>query len=350
MGRDCAGIEEGAPRLVSVIMPAYNCERTVAESIEGVLAQTYRPIELLVVDDGSSDRTRDVLEGYRDRVRIEHQANGGVASARNSGITRTSGEFVALIDCDDLCDPDRIALQVAALDRFPEAVACSTSFSAFDAEGEVSPDYGSRYYSSLEQAPGGLQGLYPRSADVSAPGGGSASARLGSIYEQVAFGNFVHPPTFMVRRSAIERAGLQDTALRYTSDWEWIVRLARTGPFVHLDRPLLRYRLSPGQLSGHTTSAGTALGILDTARKIFEADPALARRNAARVRAALREFHLDAAYALSATCKREAFSHLLESLRLGERSTGALRIALRIGLPAKVLERLRRARAGPTGA
>lgn len=349
MGGPYAPSEAAVPRLVSVIMPAYNCERTIAESLDSVLAQTYVPIELAVVDDGSTDGTRDVLEGYRDRARIVHQANGGVASARNAGVQHTRGEFVALIDCDDLCDPERIALQVAALDRFPEAAACSTSFSAFDESGEICPDYGTRYYSSLEAAPGGLRGIYPESAEVSVPRGTSATARAGSIYEQVAFGNFVHPPTLMIRRSAIARAGLQDTSLRYTSDWEWIVRLARVGPFVHVDRPLLRYRLSPGQLSGHTTSAGTALGILATARKIFAADPSLARGQAVRVRAALREFHLDAAYALSATRKREALSHLLKSLGYGERSAQALRIALRIGLPAKALEALRRARAGRAG-
>jgi len=145
-------------------------------------------------------------------------------------------------------------------------------------------------------------------------------------------------------RSAIERAGLQDTSLRYTSDWEWIVRLSRVGPFVHVDRPLLRYRLSPGQLSGRTTKAGTALGILETAERIFAAVPELARRHGARVRESFREFHLDAAYALSGTRKGQALIHLTKSVAHGGHSAYAMKTALRIALPALALERLQRAR------
>jgi Glycosyl transferase family 2 len=101
--------------LVSVILPVYNGETSVGQTLQSALSQTYRNIEVLVVDDGSSDRTRIIVEEYaaRDpRVRIIDQPNGGVARARNNGIAQARGEFIATLDADDLWDPAKIERQV----------------------------------------------------------------------------------------------------------------------------------------------------------------------------------------------------------------------------------------------
>jgi glycosyltransferase involved in cell wall biosynthesis len=103
------------PGLVSVIIPAYQAEQFVAEAIDSVLAQTYRPIEIIVVDDGSSDGTRAAVERYGSSVRYEYQPHAGISVAKNRGIELAVGDFLAFLDADDLWAEDKLAWQTAAL-------------------------------------------------------------------------------------------------------------------------------------------------------------------------------------------------------------------------------------------
>jgi len=109
--------------LVSVIIPAYNATAFLGETLDSVLAQTYPNLEIIVVDDGSTDDTPDLLGSYGDRIRVLRQANSGQATARNHGAREAHGELLAFLDSDDLWDPDKIARQVELLDRFPTALA-----------------------------------------------------------------------------------------------------------------------------------------------------------------------------------------------------------------------------------
>ena len=105
--------------LVSVIIGAYNAAPYLGEAIESVLAQTHEPVELIVVDDGSTDATRDVAEAYGDALRCIGQPNGGMAAARNRGIAEARGEYLAFLDADDRFPPDKLRTQLAAFDADP---------------------------------------------------------------------------------------------------------------------------------------------------------------------------------------------------------------------------------------
>src|SRR5438132_14303342 len=98
--------------LVSVLIATYNARPFIAETLDSVLAQTYRGVEVIVVDDGSTDGTWEVLQSFADRIQCIAQANGGVAVARNAGLRAARGSFIALMDHDDICEPERIASQV----------------------------------------------------------------------------------------------------------------------------------------------------------------------------------------------------------------------------------------------
>src|SRR3972149_614140 len=104
---------------VSVIIPSYNRADCVCDAIDSVLAQTYRDFETIVVDDGSTDETLQVLRNYRNDIRCLRRENGGAGAARNLGILSASGDYVAFLDSDDIMLPRRLEYQVAALDRFP---------------------------------------------------------------------------------------------------------------------------------------------------------------------------------------------------------------------------------------
>lgn len=126
----------GVEGLVSVIMPAYNAAATIEESIESVLAQSYPHIELIIVDDGSTDRTAELIKGYAPRVTYVYQANSGLGSApRNTGLRRCHGEFVAFLDSDDLWTPRHIARQVDLLARHPDVGLVFSDYRNFDASG-----------------------------------------------------------------------------------------------------------------------------------------------------------------------------------------------------------------------
>ena len=121
--------------LVGVIIPAYNSERFLAEAIESVLGQTYRPLEVLVVDDGSTDHSRDVALSYPQVIYIL-QANAGAAAARNHGVRRSTGELLSFLDADDIWMPEKTALQVAALTAAPDLAIVSGYMQQFAAPGQ----------------------------------------------------------------------------------------------------------------------------------------------------------------------------------------------------------------------
>ena len=115
---------DAAPPLVSVIVPAYNAERTLSATLRSALAQTYRRLEIIVVDDGSSDRTASIAYGFReqdDRIVVIEQTNAGVAAARNAGLAASVGALVAPLDADDLWHPEKIARQLARFAENPDA-------------------------------------------------------------------------------------------------------------------------------------------------------------------------------------------------------------------------------------
>lgn len=112
--------------LVSIIIPTYNRAWALKAAIDSVLAQDYPAIELIVIDDGSTDGTADLLKQYKGRLTVISQANGGVSAARNAGIRKCRGEFVALLDSDDEWRPGKISCQVAFFQAHPDAMICQT--------------------------------------------------------------------------------------------------------------------------------------------------------------------------------------------------------------------------------
>lgn len=111
--------------LISCIVPVFNGERYVAEALESIFAQTYRPIEVVVVDDGSQDGTQAVLDGFGDRIKVIHQANAGPTAARSRGLEAATGDFIAFQDADDLWLPQKLDLQMDRLKATPEAELCT---------------------------------------------------------------------------------------------------------------------------------------------------------------------------------------------------------------------------------
>lgn len=204
--------------LVSVVIPTFERARTVARAVESVLQQTYRPLEVVVVDDGSTDGTREVLEAYAGRVVYVYQDNAGPSAARNRGLRESRGELIAFLDSDDVWLAPKLERQVALLEQAGPDVPCCLCDSLIRM-----PD--GREQSSFELAwlrPAEPAGLWLNPAAVLAT-------------RFVLFTQAV-----LARRGALEECRGFDEQLWLMEDHDLALRLALRGPWAFIREPLVR--------------------------------------------------------------------------------------------------------------
>jgi glycosyltransferase involved in cell wall biosynthesis len=143
--------------LVSVVIPAHNSRRYIVETLDSILAQRHRPLEILVVDDGSTDSTAQMVRGYAPEVRLIEQQQRGHPAARNTGIRAAQGEFLAFLDHDDLWSPDKLERQIASFERNPTLDLVFGHIRNFFTP-EMPPEERKRVAVPLQPLPGLLQG------------------------------------------------------------------------------------------------------------------------------------------------------------------------------------------------
>lgn len=322
--------------MVSVTIPSYNAGSTLAETLDSVLSQTYPNIEIIVIDDGSTDNTQEILDIYSERVISIRQNNGGLASARNAGCLKAQGKYVALLDADDLCTPERIAMQVTYMEMNPEFVMCSSDFSTFNSSGFIADSYIANYYSRIEETTGGLAGIYSKQTELNL-NGFKVKTYSGNVYEQIAVGSFVHPPTVLFRRNILEECGLVDEKIVNCCDFEWFVRMSRTGSFGFIDRPLLKYRFSENQMSGTQNSLQMSLDIVQVMEKTFATDPTLLKSNSEFYLPYLANAYLDAANFLADSNPLVAIKKLFRSVALGGLRPLSFKVLCKVFVPLQLL-------------
>jgi tetratricopeptide (TPR) repeat protein len=226
--------------LVSLIVPVYNGEAFIAEAIDSVLAQTYPHWELIVVDDGSTDGTSAVLSRFADgRIRCIHQANQGLAAARNAGICLARGEFLAFLDADDLWDPQFLQTCVGYLAEQREVAGVCTASRMVDPQGRVLPQWGDAWWSGP------------------------------ALHARLLEGGFFPPNAVLVRAAAVRAVGLFDTGLqgRGTEDWDLWLRITERYSMHGLAEPLAYYRVYPGSMA--TQTAGMHANRMSVLTKYF---------------------------------------------------------------------------------
>ncbi len=335
-----AGAAAAAP-LVSVVIPAHNAAATIGETIASVLGQTYRNFEILVVDDGSSDGTAELVARQAGPLRLVRQANQGLAAARRAGMERAQGQLIAWLDADDRYRPSMLAGQVAVLQARPEVVAVSTLFEAFDHAG-ARPDVSlTSYYSRLAGGPASLAALYPETSTL-ALADLDLAYRVGRLYPELLLGNVVHPPTLMFRRSAIARAGLPEPSLASGPDYHYLIRLARCGAFALILEPLLDYRLSPGQRSASANLGQIQRGIVTVLERALAEDPAVWSQFGPHLRRRLADVYGASANAVADTAKADALRWLAKAWRHGQRPD--LPTLAKLALPRQAIRLVRRLR------
>jgi glycosyltransferase involved in cell wall biosynthesis len=211
-------VEHDQP-LVSIIIPNYNHAQYVGAAIRSVLAQEYRNFEIIVVDDGSTDNSRDVITQFGDQVNYIYQKNAGLSAARNTGIKASQGLLIAVLDADDMYESDFLSTLVPALQENSDADGVYCGYQFVDHQNNLLPQ--------IEARPIGHDKLYDALLD----------------------GNFFVPESIFLRRTVYDHVGLFDETLRACEDWDVWLRVTKKYKIIHSPNILTRHRILPGSMS-----------------------------------------------------------------------------------------------------
>ena len=200
---------------VSVVIPVFNGQDFVGEAIDSVLNQTFRDFEVIAIDDGSTDETPDILRAYGDQITWQSQGNYGQASAINRGVGLAAGEYVAYLDADDVCLPERLEVQVHYLESHPDVALVYSDRYEIDKFGKVQGVMKSRATDNFLLL---QQDYVPRS-------------------------------TVMQRKACLNEIGLFDEAHTGNDDWDMWVRMSEQYRLSYIDQPLIGYRIHDKNIS-----------------------------------------------------------------------------------------------------
>ena len=229
---------------VSIIIPAYNAERTILETINSVLQQTMTDFELIVIDDGSQDQTIELIQGLSDkRIRLLAYENGGLATARNRGIMNAQGAYLSFLDCDDLWTVNKLEKQLLSFKESPQAgVSYSWTTYMHEEDGTI---------------------RYSPAVDVH---------HEGDVLPQLLLRNFIESGSnILVKKEAIDSVGLFDAAAKNCEDWDYYLRLATKWEFALVPEHQILYRKSAETMSSQIDA--TEKGVLTMLEKVYKTVP-----------------------------------------------------------------------------
>jgi len=228
---------------VSVIIPTFNCGKYLPVAIESALSQSYRNLEVIVVDDGSTDDTRNAIEPFMPRLKYVYQRNLGLPGARNTGIEHSSGDIIGFLDADDTWHPRKLEAQLEIFQRSKDLVLVHSDVVYLD-EPELT--------------------ISRSTCD--------RRAYQGSCYQKLFFEHRILPSSVIARRDALLRAGCFDASLtRGCEDYDLWIRMARLGDFGFVDEPLVYYRRHANNMSKNTLKM--AIARIQVIEKALSVDP-----------------------------------------------------------------------------
>jgi glycosyltransferase involved in cell wall biosynthesis len=221
---------------VTVLMAVYNGERYLRDAMESILCQTFEDFQFLIINDGSTDNTRDLILSYDDprMVLVDSEHNVGQTRSLNRGLKLAAGELIARQDADDISEPERLARQVAFLERHPEVALLGTSYKEIDVQGTVV----------------GKGKLPCDPTDIR--------------WSLLFFCPFIHSSVMFVKSVIAEQIGFYNETFAYAQDHELWYRIARRFPVANLPEPLVRFRVSPWSMTatyGHGLHEGDRMSI-----------------------------------------------------------------------------------------
>ncbi len=203
---------------VSVIIPTYNHSQYVCRAIDSILAQTYKDYEVIVVDDGSTDGTREVLSKYGNKINYIYQENKGLPSARNTGIKASTGEYFVFLDADDYISPKALEIEVRFLENHPQIGWVYSDYYCVNKKGNI-----------LAQFSKGI------TSDITPP--------EGMVFKRFLQGNFVPINAVMIRKRCVNDVGFFDESLTSYEDGDFWLRVSAKYELKYINEPLAFQRM-----------------------------------------------------------------------------------------------------------
>jgi len=253
---------------VSVVIPTFNRREYVAQAVESVLQQSLEDIEVIVVDDGSTDDTPERLQEFGRRIHYVRTRNQGAARARNVGMQISRGRYIAYLDSDDVYLRFKSELQATLLDHCPEIGLVYSEASAFDDSGYYEEWHLKAFHSSAYQRGITYENLFSRQISLEETSFAfkvpedsprewmTRSVYFGRIFDAYLINTVVFTPTIMFRRDMLSRIGYQDARFGLFHDLEFVLRICKQHPVAFIDIPTYKIRYHPGQISTTKGSRG----------------------------------------------------------------------------------------------
>lgn len=273
--------------LVSIIIPSFNAEEHIGDAIQSVIDQTYKHIEIIVVDDGSHDRTREIAASFGGSVRVLHQENQGAAAARNCGASHATGSWLAFLDADDIWLEQKLERQLLGIG--------ANKWSYTDA----------RFLGGVND--GQRDSQFTRKPE-------------GNVLRDLVQGNFIGTSTVLMKKQVFEESGGFDSSLQSIEDWELWARIAARHSIAYLDEPCSLYRVHATSTSRNTRrTLPNHLEVIDTIFSRVAYIPNLARlkpyakATSCSICSYIAEEEGDARFALSCAvraCKYDPFNRI----------------------------------------
>lgn len=207
---------------ISIIMPVYNREDVVLSSINSILTQTYRHFEFLIVDDASTDKTKNIIGSLRDEriIYIPLRENVGAAAARNIGINKSTSKWIAFHDSDDFWEPNKLEKQVQRIKEDTPSIVFTSFIRVKDGKQEYIPS--------------------------------SINDRGDNIHKNILFGNFIATPTVLIHKDCLDKYGYFCEEMPRFQDWELWIRLSYSCSFTWIDEPLVKAYYTSESISADT--------------------------------------------------------------------------------------------------
>jgi GT2 family glycosyltransferase len=337
--------------LVSVIVPTYNRAYCLPRALGSILAQTHSRFEVILIDDGSTDDTRELVArsyGHDPRIKYVYQDNQGVTAARNAGLRLVQGDYIALLDSDDVWLPWKLGLQLACFRTCPDVGMVWTDMQARGPDGAVLAEaylrtmyHAYRWFGQDELFPCS----YPLPGDALPAELAGTRVHVGDIFSPMVTGNLVHTSTVMLSRERLAKVRGFNEELRVSGeDYDFHLRTCREGPVGFVDVASIQYQTGmPDRLTHKAYRAQAALNCLATVLPVLRRDRARIRLPRAMIRARLAEVHSWVGDALLERGQAAAArKHLLQSLRHSPLQPRALALLLRAALPGPAGDLLQR--------
>lgn len=255
---------------ISVVIPTYNTGELILEALNSVFEQSFSDYEIVVIDDGSTDGTRDILDPFINKIEYFYQENQGLAVARNTGLSKARGKYITYLDADDVWFPDNLALKYKLLEDDPDLAGIFSEFTMFDENGIINLNATKELFPFFARTGFDYPDIFEKHKKCSNNKGGSFDFYYGRIFDKLFYGNFILPTSMLFRREFTENVGSFVPHMRTQQDYEYWLRFSQKYPFGFIDYPLVKYRRHSKQLTDYTKIERIFNAVLEIINKYEE--------------------------------------------------------------------------------